>query len=491
MERVALSLQNKIMSPAEAAQLIRSGTVLGMSGFTLVGYPKAVPQALAESGHAVDLTVCTGASVGDELDGTMVRAGLVKRRYAYQSNRDLRRAINSGAVRYQDMHISQFPLYLNQGVGPKLDFAVVECSSVTGQGLIPAASVGCMDAIVRASDRVIVEVNRSLPAEFFGMHDFFEIGLPPNAKPLGILTPSDRIGTPFLPCPPEKIAAVVLTDQEDQPARFKPVTPATKRIGDLVVSFLQSEIAAGRLPETLGPIQSGVGSVGNAVLQSLTASSLRGLAMYTEVMQDAALPLLEQGVFSCVSASAVSLEADRRRAFYANLAEYRNRIVLRPQEISNHPEVIRRLGVIALNTPMELDIYGNVNSTHVLGSQIMNGIGGSGDFTRNARLNIFATESTAKGGLISCIVPMVSHVDHTEHDVQVIVTEQGVADLRWKSPCERAELLIENCAHPDYRPMLRQYYEDAKRVSAGQHTPHDLRTALSWHQRFLDTGSMK
>ena len=348
-----------------------------------------------------------------------------------------------------------------------------------------------MDAIVRAADSIIVEVNRSLPAEFFGMHDFFEIGLPPNAKPLGILTPSDRIGTPFLPCPPEKIAAVVLTDQEDQPARFKPVTPATKRIGDLVVSFLQSEIAAGRLPETLGPIQSGVGSVGNAVLQSLTASGLRGLSMYTEVMQDAALPLLEQGVFFCVSASAVSLEADHRRAFYANLAEYRNRIVLRPQEISNHPEVIRRLGVIALNTPMELDIYGNVNSTHVLGSQIMNGIGGSGDFTRNARLNIFATESTAKDGLISCIVPMVSHVDHNEHDVQVIVTEQGVADLRWKSPCERAELLIEKCAHPDYRPMLRQYYEDAKRVSAGQHTPHNLRTALSWHQRFLDTGSMK
>ena len=61
---------------------------------------------------------------------------------------------------------------------------------------------------------------------------------------------------------------------------------------------------------------------------------------------------------------------------------------------------------------------------------MMNGIGGSGDFARNARLAIFVTKSVAKGGDISSIVPFVSHVDHTEHDVDVIVTEQGYADLR-------------------------------------------------------------
>ena len=282
-----------------------------------------------------------------------------------------------------------------------------------------------------------------------------------------------------------------MTNRQDQPARFKPLTPQTKRIGENVVEFLKAEVRAGRLPQELGPIQSGVGSVGNAVLQSLTESGFRGLAMYTEVMQDSALKLLEQGVFTGVSASAVSLEEESRKYFYRNIDSFRQKIVIRPQEISNNPAVIRRLGVVALNTPIELDIYGNVNSTHIMGTQMMNGIGGSGDFARNARLNIFATESTAKGGLISCVVPMVSHVDHTEHDVQVIVTEQGVADLRWKTPVERAELIIENCAHPDYRPMLRDYFERAKKVSPGRHTPHDLTQALSWHQRFLDTGSMK
>ena len=491
MERVPSELKSRIMTAPEAAQLIRSGMTLGMNGFTIVGYPKAVPQALAESGHASDLIVCIGASVGDELDGALVRAGLVKRRFAYQSNKAMRDAINAGQVGYSDMHISQFPLLVNQHVGPKIDVAVVECTAVTAEGLIPPAAVGCMDAVVRAADKVIVEVNQTLPMGLCGMHDIFEIGLPPHAKPLMILNPLDRIGKPFVPCPPEKIAAIVLTDREDQPAKFKPVTPVTAQIGENVVNFLKAEVEAGRLPEDLGPIQSGVGSVGNALLQSLTAGGFKGLTMYTEVMQDSALKLLEQGVFSRVSASAVSLEEETRKYFYEHIDEFRDKIVIRPQEISNHPEVIRRLGVIALNTPIEVDIYGNVNSTHIMGTQIMNGVGGSGDFTRNARLNIFATESTAKDGLISCIVPMVSHVDHTEHDVQVIVTEQGVADLRWKTPVERAELLIGNCAHPDYRPLLREYLERAKQVSAGQHTPHDLREALSWHQRFLDTGSMK
>ena len=109
----------------------------------------------------------------------------------------------------------------------------------------------------------------------------------------------------------------------------------------------------------------------------------------------------------------------------ADMASYRDRIVLRPQEISNHPEIIRRLGVIAMNGMIEADIYGNVNSTHVMGSRIQNGIGGSGDFARNGYLSIFMAPSIAQKGTISTIVPMVSHVDHTEHDVQVIVTERG------------------------------------------------------------------
>jgi succinyl-CoA:acetate CoA-transferase len=176
--------------------------------------------------------------------------------------------------------------------------------------------------------------------------------------------------------------------------------------------------------------------------------------------------------------------------FNASVEELRTKIILRPQEISNHPEIIRRLGVIAMNGMIEADIYGNVNSTHVMGSSIMNGIGGSGDFARNAYLSFFMTPSQAKGGTISCIVPMVSHVDHTEHDVQVIVTEQGLADLRGLAPRQRAKLIIDNCAHQHFRPALEDYYQRALKDAPGRHTPHLMDEALSWHARYLRQGTM-
>jgi len=199
------------------------------------------------------------------------------------------------------------------------------------------------------------------------------------------------------------------------------------------------------------------------------------------VLQDGMLNLLKSGKLAFVSATALSLSDAAVADFRANLAHYHPRILLRPQEISNHPELIRRLGVIAMNGMIEADLYGNVNSTHVLGTQIMNGIGGSGDFARNAYLSIFMTPSTAKNGMISCIVPMASHVDHTEHDVQIIVTEQGLADLRGLSPKQRAHVIIENCAHPDFKPALRDYFRRALERSPGKHTPHRLEEAFAWH----------
>ena len=491
MERVTESLKSKIMSAEQAAQLVKSGMSIGLSGFTSVGYPKAVPLALARSGHAKDLTVLVGAAVGDECDGALVRSGCMTRRFGHQTNGDLRKAINNGSVGFSDIHISHFPMNLNQQTLQAVDVAIVECVAISDEGIYLCASAGSADAAVRNARFVIAEVNTSVPMGIMGMHDIFEVGIPPHAKIISITKPDDRIGTAYVPCPPEKIAAVVMTDRLDPPQKFKPVTPATQKIGENVVNFLKGEIDAGRLPENPGPIQSGVGSVGNAVLSCLSASGFRGLSMYTEVMQDAALNLIDQGVFDFVSSSSVALAAENRDRFFGNIDFYREKIILRPQEKSNHPEVVRRLGVIALNTPVEVDIYGNVNSTHQMGTKMLNGLGGSGDFARNARISIFATESTAKDGLISCIVPMVSHVDQTEHDVAVVITEQGIADLRWKTPVERAELLIENCAHPDYRPMLREYFEHALKTSPGKHTPHDLTQALSWHQKFIETGSMK
>src|SRR5690606_35132144 len=247
----------------------------------------------------------------------------------------------------------------------------------------------------------------------------------------------------------------------------------------------------GRLPASLLPIQSGVGNIANAVLTGLIDCPFEPMTAYTEVIQDGMLALMRAGKLRIASATAFSLSPDAAHALNAEMAAYRERIVLRPQEISNHPEVIRRLGCLAMNGMIEADIYGNVNSTHIMGSRIQNGIGGSGDFARNAYVSIFMSPSTAKGGRISAIVPQVPHVDHIMQDVMVVVTEQGLADLRGLSPKQRAELIIANCAHPEYRPLLADYYRRARTDAYGQQSPSLLGEALSWHQRYVDTGDMR
>ena len=330
-----------------------------------------------------------------------------------------------------------------------------------------------------------------MPAGLEGMHDiYYGTQLPPHRVPIPLIRPDDRIGEPYLRCDPDKVIAVVETAQGDRNSTFAAPDAVSQAIAGHIIEFLQHEVQRGRLGPELLPLQSGVGNIANAVLAGLNDGPFERLSAYTEVLQDGMLDMLVSGKLASASATALSLSPAAAARFEREIEFFRQRIVLRPQEISNHPELIRRLGLIAMNAMIEVDLYGNVNSTHVMGSSIMNGIGGSGDFARNAYLSIFMTPSTAKDGKISCIVPMASHVDHTEHDVQIVVTEQGLADLRGLSPKERAQLLIERCAHPDYRPALRDYFERARRGAPGQHTPHLLDEALGWHTRYLREGRM-
>ncbi|MDE5970331.1 MAG: acetyl-CoA hydrolase, partial [Muribaculaceae bacterium] len=114
-------------------------------------------------------------------------------------------------------------------------------------------------------------------------------------------------------------------------------------------------------------------------------------------------------------------------------------------------------------------------------------IGGSGDFTRNAYISIFSCPSITKEGMISNIVPMVAHPDHSEHSVDILVTDQGVADLRGKDPVQRAKAIIENCAHPYYKELLWDYLKLGK----GGQTPHSLQAAFAMHVAFSETGDMR
>jgi succinyl-CoA:acetate CoA-transferase len=380
-----------------------------------------------------------------------------------------------------------------EGLFGHLDVALVEVAGITADGaLIPSSSVGNNLTWIDMADRVILEVNSWQPAGLEGMHDiYYGTALPPDRTPIPILRPSDRIGVPYLRCPAEKIIAVVPTNSPDYATPSRPADADSQLIAGHLLDFLAGEVRRGRLPATLPPLQSGVGNVTNAVLAGLDGGPFRPLTAYSEVVQDGMLRLLLSGTMTMASATAFSLSEDGIADLRTNIGAYRDRIVLRPQEISNHPEVIRRLGCLAMNGMIEADIYGNVNSTHIMGSSMQNGIGGSGDFARNAYVAMFLSPSTARNGAISCIVPMASHVDHTEHDVHVIITEQGIADLRGLPPRRRAQQIIDHCAHPGYRPALQDYLDRATATGPGRHTPHLLDEALSWHVRYLRDGTMR
>ncbi|WP_201313325.1 acetyl-CoA hydrolase/transferase family protein [Dyella sp. EPa41] len=493
-------LASKVMTATKAAELVDHGMTIGMSGFTGAGYPKAVPQALAarmvathERGESFRVRVLTGASTAPELDGALARADGIDLRLPYQSDPELRARINRGEMDYLDIHLSHVAQYAWFGFFGQLDLAVVEATAIMPDGrLLPSSSVGNNKTWLDLADKVIVEVNHWQPMEMEGMHDvYYGTALPPNRKPIPLLKPDDRIGEPYLRLDPDKVIAVVETHAPDRNSAFSPPDDCSRQIAGHLIDFFRHEIAKGRLSPQLLPLQSGVGNIANAVLGGLRDGGFSGLTAFTEVIQDGMLDLLEHEVLSVASATSFSLSPAGIERFLGNIEFSRKRIVLRTQEISNHPELVRRLGCIAMNGMVEADLYGNINSTHVAGTSIINGIGGSGDFARNGFMSCFLTPSTAKNGAVSCIVPMVSHVDHTEHDVAVVVTEQGLADLRGLSPRQRAKVIIERCAHPDYRPLLQDYFNRALHDSRGKHTPHLLNEALSWHQRFLETGDMR
>ncbi len=493
--------RSKIMSAGDAAALVTPGAKIGFAGFTGSGYPKEFPQALAArikeaqgKGEDFKIDVFTGASTAPELDGALAETGGMNFRTPYQSDPILRNKINDGTTFYTDIHLSHLANQMTAGYFGKLDYAVVEATMVLEDGsVVPSSSVGMNRTYLELADKIIIEVNSWQSEDLYGMHDIYNdiAVLPPNRKPLPIMAPGDRIGSKTYTIDPSKVVAVIETNDPDRNSPFKPLDADSKQIAQYLLDFFDVEVKAGRLPASLNPLQSGVGNIANAVLAGLKDGPFENLTSYTEVIQDGMVDLLDSGKLTVASATAFSLSPEYAEKMNDGAKEYAKKIILRPQDVSNHPEAIRRMGVISCNGMIEADIYGNVNSTHVMGSKIQNGIGGSGDFTRNAFFSVFVSPSTAKGGAISAIVPMVNHIDHTEHDVQVIITEQGLADLRGLAPRQRAKLIIEKCAHPDYKDALLDYFEHAQKVANGQHTPHDLSQALSWHTRFLAEGTMK
>ena len=486
-------LHDRIVTADEAASWIQDGMTLGLSGFTRAGDAKAVPTALvrrAENGEQLKVNIFTGASLGANIDKMLAEFGLVNKRLPFQADPSMRKKINEGDHLFVDQHLSHTAELLRSNVLDCVDYAILEAISITEDGqIIPTTSIGNSLAFAENAKAIIVEINTAHSPLLKGVHDLYSPNEQGNRDPIPLTKVDDRIGSIGISVDINKIKGIVFTNQPDSPSTIVQPDNETEIMAGYLLDFLRDEIAQGRLTKKLAPLQSGIGSVANAVLHGIINSEFEDLQVYSEVLQDAVFDLIDANKVKAASACSITLSQEKMDKVFNSFEKYRDKIIMRPQEISNHPEIIRRLGIIAINTALEVDIYGNVNSTHVLGTKMMNGIGGSGDFARNARLSIFVTKSIAKHGKISSVVPFVSHVDHTEHDVDVLVTEQGYADLRGLAPRERVPLIIENCAHPMYREQLWEYYREA--LKGGGQTPHNLEKALSWHINFSNNGTMR
>ena len=487
----------KFISAAEAASHIKHGMNIGLSGFTPAGTAKAVTAELAKiaeaehaKGNPFQIGIFTGASTGDSCDGVLSRVKAIRYRAPYTTNPDFRKAVNNGEIAYNDIHLSQMAQEVRDGFMGKVDVAILEACEVTEDGKIYlTAAGGISPTVARLADKVIVELNAAHSKAGMGLHDVYEPLDPPYRREIPIYKVNDRIGKPYVQVDPKKIVGVVETNWPDEARSFSAADPVTDKIGERVAEFLVSDMKRGIIPSSFLPLQSGVGNIANAVLGALGRSeAIPAFDVYTEVIQNSVVGLIRDGRVKFASGCSLTVTNDCLNEIYENMDFYRDKLVLRPSEISNSPEIIRRLGVISINTAIETDLYGNVNSTHISGTKMMNGIGGSGDFTRNAYISIFTCPSVAKEGKISAIVPMISHHDQTEHDVNIVVTEQGVADLRGKSPKERAQLIIENCAHPDYKQLLWDYL---KLTDGKAQTPHLMQAALGMHAELAKSGDMR
>ena len=485
------------ISAAEAASLIKHGYNIGLSGFTPAGTAKAVTAELAKiaetehaKGNPFQVGIFTGASTGDSCDGVLSRAKAIRYRAPYTTNKDFRTAVNNGEIAYNDIHLSQMAQEIRYGFMGKVDVAIIEACEVTDDGKIYlTAAGGIAPTICRLADKIIVELNAAHSKAAMGLHDVYELVDPPQRREIPIYKPSDRIGLPYIQADPKKIVGIVDTNWPDEARAFAAGDPLTDRIGQNVADFLVADMKRGIIPPSFLPLQSGVGNIANAVLNALGHSTaIPAFEVYTEVIQNAVIGLIRDGRVKFASGCSLTVTNDCLNEVYRDIDFFRDKLVLRPSEISNSPEVVRRLGIISINTAIEADIYGNVNSTHIGGTKMMNGIGGSGDFTRNAYISIFTCPSVTKEGKISAIVPMVSHQDHSEHDVNIIVTEQGVADLRGKSPKQRAQAIIEHCVHPDYKQLLWDYL---KLTDGKAQTPHAIQAALGMHVEFAQSGDMR
>ena len=487
-DRICPSLKNRITSAAKASEVIVDGMTVAMSGYAMAGYPKAIPEELVRrknKGLNLAINLITGANV-PWLDELLGASEIIKGRVPMCASKVLSSQVNSHQVSYVEQQMCKMPRLLRSHSFGNIDVLVVEALAVTEEGLIPTTSVGLTSYLMEAANEIIVEINRAQPEILFGMHDVYIPKPSPATEPIPLTSCRDRIGSAFIPVNMSKIKYIVETDKPENKKQLITYSLSSRKTAENLFSFLKKEYhtkSGGVIP----PIQLGFGNIADAVADLLQMSEFTNLQFFCGGISENILKLLASGKASGISTGGISMNENVGKIL-EQISDVHEKLILRNGDMINNAEIIGRLGVIALNTGIEIDIYGNVNSSHIGGNSVVYGIGGGANFAQNAGLSVVLIPSVSKGGAISNIVPMVSHQDICEHDIDIVITENGYADIRGLDDLQRAEAIISNCAAEDYKQQLLDYFRAS--IKLGGHHPQNPQMAFGWYTRFKEKGTM-
>jgi acyl-CoA hydrolase len=473
----------------DASALITDSMHVAMSGYSGAGYPKAVVEALRErklAGDAFGISLITGANV-PWVDERLGSVGLLTMRTPMVAHKSLSTLVNRGEVCYAEQQMNRMPRLLRADAFGRIDILVVEALGFDAQGnLIPTNAIGMLDLLMQAADRIIIEINRAQHERLAFLHDVYIMQEPPHTQPIPLVKSDQRIGLKGIPFDHRKIIAIVETDIPENSTQLYNATEPSEVMAQNLFNFLELEYSdcKGDLP----PVQTGFGSLADSITTGFQNTNFKDIQFFCGGVGEAAMTLLERGKARSLSTGGLGMN-EKVASILSTFPHLEESLVIRNGSVTNSSEIISRLALIALNTGIEIDIYGNVNSSHIAGSKVVNGIGGGANFAQNSGLSIVLIPSLSKGGAISNIVPMVSHQDINEHDVDVVITEHGVADVRGLGDVQRAEKIIETCASPEYKEALSSYLQRAINTSGGHHPQLPLQ-AFGWYERLKDTGTM-
>ena len=416
--------QQKRMAAADAVSLVRDGDAVVVP--TAVGEPPALLHALSERRHTLRnvavsqiLPLRKFAYIDPE-----TRAHI--RHDAYFFSGATRPGGHAGWVDYIPAYFSELPMLIDRGLSPA-DVVVSMASPMDEHGYFSLSlAPDYTMAAVRRARVVLLEVNPNVPFA--------------NGDCLVHIS---------------QVSGLVESDEELFEVGLPQIGPVQEAIGKYVADLIDDG----------STLQIGYGGIPDAVVMQLQHK--RDLGIHTEMIGDGILSLIESGAVTnrkktFMPGKTIATFALGSRRLYRTL--HRNpAIEMHPVDFTNDPYIAARNdNLCAINATLQIDLLGQCGSES-LGHLPYSGTGGQVDFVRAANRSkggkaFIVLPSTAKDGAVSRIAPVLSpgtHVTTSKNDINYVVTEFGVAELRGKTAKQRAEALI-GIAHPDFRAELRE-----------------------------------